>query len=161
MQIENLLRKAIYFLLLLTLTAPISGQIKNDKKLSPISPQLRDRFVERLNLYFNLLRTKQYPKLYDLLSEYAYNQNKRFRREDDIKYFEELNAKGEMDVPLKWKLYGVTRQVDDYGREFYLVELDLKYQYGMSKGNQVVVLDVLLQNRDWYIVFFYLKRNRE
>jgi len=42
-----------------------SGQVKNDKTLSQIPLQMRERFVEKLKLYLDLKRTHQYEKLYE------------------------------------------------------------------------------------------------
>jgi len=63
MQRGNAKRKAGLVICLLIMAHTSWGQVKNDKKLTAIPSALRQRFVERRNLYFELKQTKQYGEI--------------------------------------------------------------------------------------------------
>lgn len=158
MRIDRRARIPLLFLSLLIVVAPSLGQISNHKKLSTIPPQLRERFVERLNLYFDLKRTQQYAKLYELLSEaYSGVTREKPTKEDFIKKYEELDEQGRNVVPLKWKLTKVIKSLDDRGNETYFVFADVKGLYGGRKVDDEAYFEARVENGDWYFREYYFQ----
>src|SRR6267142_6824442 len=142
-----------WLLIVVCLALPASGQVENSKKFRPVPAQLRERLVERFNLYVEYERTRQYEKLFDLLSqEYISNQH--------------LTREGYLQSRLKDKLVEFKPRAVTKSPVGWIVKRDVKYKIpnvnvyqiiGIAKfqrGAEVVEeerhLEARLQDNDWY-----------
>ena len=158
MHVDKQTMRVLSVLCILIIPGISMGQVKNDKKLSPIPPSMRERFVERLNLYYELKSTKQYAKLYDLLSEqYSGVTGERPRREGFIRAYQELDAEGRDAVPLKWRLKKVIKELDDSGNGAYFIFLDVKVRYKGEKIDDKGYFEARVENGDWYFREYYVE----
>ena len=152
-------RKVFFLLCILIIPAISSGQVKNDKLLSQIPPQFRERFVERLKLYFDLKRTHQYEDLYELLSErYSGVTRQKPRKDEFIKKNQEIDAQARNAVPLKWKITRVKKELDDRGNETYFVLVEMRARYGeRSIEDDKAYFEARVENGDWYFREYYVE----
>lgn len=119
--------------------APVHSQTKEQKKeqkvFAAIPQHLRASLVERLNLYVEYERTKQYERLYDLSLE-SVATPKRLDREAFVKASKMGIAKGYRSVLLKFKpisivdlsveneglvryhISGISKEMDHKGRVY-------------------------------------------
>ncbi len=77
-------------------------QKKEQKVFAAVPQHLRARLIERLNLYVEYERTKQYEKLYDLLWEYVVDPNS-LSKEDYVKASKKTIAEGYRGILLEFK----------------------------------------------------------
>lgn len=75
---------------------------KEQKAFAAIPQHLRSRLTERLNLYVEYERSRQYEKLYELLEESVTDQPK-FSREEYVAATKKRIAEGYRDVLLEFK----------------------------------------------------------
>jgi hypothetical protein len=64
---------------------PVFGQVKNTKKLSRIPPVLREKLIQRLELFIQYDRAHEYEKQFDLLSR-SYLESNKFDREAYVEF---------------------------------------------------------------------------
>jgi hypothetical protein len=139
----------------LVIIIPASSQTKEQKKeqkvFAAIPENLRAKFVERLNLYVEYERTKQYEKLYDLLlesvatsdvlsrDEYVNARKKAIaeKRQSILLKFKPIStlklSLDEKDTYIIYVVFG-TGKVDD-GEEIYEINAEI---------------DARLINGEWY-----------
>ena len=152
---RNLL--AITFLLasLASVTfVPAYSQTKEQKKeqkvFAAIPQHLRARLIERLNLYVEYERTKQYEKLYDLLWEYVVNPSS-LSREAYVDASKKTIAEGYRSILLKFKPTGtIDLSLNDEGEVRYDI-------WGTAKVNsegEIYEKDAAIEarwiNGEWY-----------
>ena len=119
-----------------------SGQVANSKKFQRVPGPLRDQLVVRFNLYIENERTRQYEKLWDLLSQ-GYIANQRLTRENYLRYRSD-------DILIEFKPKAVIKSpIREYVNVFEIHGI-AKFQ----RGHKVVMEDRLLEARwqgdDWY-----------
>ena len=136
------------FALASLLAAPSSGQIKNDKKFSIVPKQLRERLVERLNLYVEYDRTEQCDKLFDLYSESFIKQQK-MSKDSFVRLAESIPVSSR-SVLLEYKVTSINKP--SYTKEPGVFEIVGRIR--ISQGGRVVegerILEARLQNGDWF-----------
>ncbi|MEK6284341.1 MAG: hypothetical protein AABO57_01210 [Acidobacteriota bacterium] len=150
--------KFVVLLCLLTITTSSSAQIRNDKRLSVIQPELRERFVGKLNLYFELKRTHHYEKLYELLSQrYSGVTREKLSREEFKRKNQEVAAQGRNAIPIKWKLAKIMKALDDKGNETYFIFVDMKARYRGRDIDDKAYFEARMENGDWYFREYYVE----
>jgi hypothetical protein len=141
-------------LLILVLIPPVTAQVKADKKFSKVPVDLRDRLIERINLYFEYERTQQYDKLYELISSKAVSSpepSDKPSREDFVSKYQYLNAMGSHFVPVKWKVTEVGKHNGKNDHPVYIVWFDMKAQYGgRIVDKERIFLEAHFENGDWH-----------
>lgn len=133
---------------------PALGQIKNDKKFSPVPDVWRARLVERLNLFIEYERTKQYDKLFGLLPEeyiLAYSLNKNEVLNGNQRYFFGGGEGGSYPAPSDLEVVKVKKSPNREKAVIYIIEVRNKYPY---KGRIAVDEShyvAYLHGDEWYL----------
>ena len=123
-------------------TVIASAQVTNSKKFNPVSRQLRDRLVARFNLYVEYERTRQYEKLWGLLSQ-AYIGNQHLTRENYLRY--RTN-----DTLLEFKPRAVIKRPIRDNVDFYEIHGIAKFQHENNIVTEDRLLEARLEGDDWY-----------
>lgn len=154
MQSGKSARKIFSLFCLLFIPITSFGQIKNDKKLASIPPQLRERFIERLNLYFELKRTQQFEKLYDLLSEVG--DSAKPTRDEFIKMHQESKDFIRNAISYTLILDGV-KKVSRGRYDTYYIQVYVTCQYQKEKSTNPAYFEAQVENGDWYFREHYVE----
>src|ERR1051325_1031980 len=125
-------------------------QKKEQKVFAAVPQHLRARLVERLNLYVEYERTKQYEKLYDLLWEYVVDPNS-LSREDYVNASKKTIAEGYRGVLLEFKPTGtIDISVNDEG----LIRYDIWGTAKVNSEGEIYKKDAAIEarwiNGEWY-----------
>ena len=125
-------------------------QQKGQKVFAAVPEHLRARLVERLNLYVEYERTKQYEKLYDLLWEYVVDPNS-LSREAYVNASRKTIAEGYRSVLLEFKPTGtIDLSVNDEG----LIRYDLWGTAKVNSEGEIYKKDAAIEarwiNGEWY-----------
>jgi hypothetical protein len=130
------------------------GQVTNSKKFHSVPEPLRDRLVARLNLYIENERTRQYEKLWDLLSP-AYIAQQRLSRENYLQYrsddrLMEFKPTAVAKSPIRWRMRNDGLKEPSENVDVFEIHGIAKFQ----RGNKVVLEERLLEARfesdNWY-----------
>ena len=140
-------------LIVVCLAFPASGQVENSKKFRAVPAQLRERLVERFNLYVECERTRQYEKLFDLLSQ-DFISNQHLTREGYLQSrlkdkLVEFKLRAVTKSPVRWI---VKRDVMDKIPNVNVYEIIgiAKFQRGAKVVEEERHLEARLQDNDWY-----------
>ncbi|HEX8143896.1 MAG TPA: hypothetical protein VF553_14955 [Pyrinomonadaceae bacterium] len=133
---------------------PTHSQTKEQKKeqkvLAAIPQHLRARLIERLKLYVEYERTKQYEKLYDLLWEYVVDPNS-LSRESYVKASKKTIAEGYRSVLLEFKPTGT---IDLSVNEEGLIRYDIWGTAKVNSEGEIYKKDAAIEarwiNGEWY-----------
>lgn len=132
------------------MATPVSSQLKEQKVLAAIPRNLRARLIERLNLYVQYERTKQYDRLYDLSLE-SVETPIRLDREAYVDASEKGLAKGYRSVLLKFKPnWTVDLSREDEGIFRYHISGIAKVNYLGKIYDRDAAIEVRWTNGDWY-----------
>jgi hypothetical protein len=136
------------------MSVPTYSQTKEQKKeqevLAAIPQHLRARLIERLNLYVEYERTKQYEKLYDLLWDYVVDPNS-LSREAYVNASKKTIAEGYRSILLEFKPTGtLDLSVTDEG----LIRYDIWGTAKVDDEGKIYEKDAAIEARwlygDWY-----------
>jgi hypothetical protein len=144
----------------LVIIIPASSQTKEQKKerkvFAAIPENLRAKFVERLNLYVEYERTKQYEKLYDLLLESVATSNG-LSRDDGLSRDEYVNvrkkaiAEKRQSILLKFKPISTLKiSLDEKDTDIYEIFGTGKVDDGKKIYEINAAIDARLINGEWY-----------
>ncbi|MCA1588929.1 MAG: hypothetical protein LC734_00785 [Acidobacteria bacterium] len=134
--------------------APAYSQTKEQKKqqkiFAAVPEHLRARLIQRLDLYVEYERTRQYEKLYDLLWEYVVNPNN-LSREAYVNASRKTIAEGYRSILLKFKPTDATDlSLEDKG----IVRYDIWGTAKVKSEGKVYVKDAAIEarwiNGEWY-----------
>ena len=146
-----------WLLIVVCLALPASGQVENSKKFRPVPAQLRERLVERFNLYVEYERTRQYEKLFDLLSQ-EYISNQHLTREGYLQ-------SRLLDKLVEFKPRAVTKEpARVYLKGVIIPNLNVyeiigiaKFQRGAKVVEEERLLEARLQDNDWYFTDWLIR----
>ena len=146
-----------WFLIMVCLALPASGQVENSKKFRSVPAQIRERLVERFNLYVEYERTRQYENLFDLLSQ-AYISNQHLTREGYLQ-------SRPLDKLVEFKPRAITKTPSSaYVKGYKIPNINVYEIIGVAKfqrGGKVVeeekLLEARLQNNDWYFTDWLIR----
>lgn len=135
---------------ILMMVAAANAQSKVQKKFEAVPEHLRARLIERLELYVEYERNKQYEKLYDLLLESIEGPLK-LDRETYVEASKRTIAKGYRSVLLKFKAqWTLALALNDEDVVRYHI-------WGVAKvddGEKIYVKQAAIEarwiNGDWY-----------
>ncbi|HEX8494748.1 MAG TPA: hypothetical protein VF658_18025 [Pyrinomonadaceae bacterium] len=131
-----------WLLILMCLIVPAAGQVKDSRKFRAVPAPLRQRLVERFNLYIEYERTQQYKKLFDLLSQtYIANQNL------SRAHFPEYRSRNKL---IDFKLKAVSTSIIVGNTDEYEITGMAKFQRGENISSEEVLLKAYWQDGDWY-----------
>ena len=138
----------------LVIIIPASSQTKEQKKeqkvFAAIPENLRAKFVERLNLYVEYERTKQYEKLYDLLLESVATSNV-LSRDEYVNARKKAIAEKRQSILLKFKPISTLKiSLDDKDTDIYEVFGTGKVDDGEEIYEINAEIDARLINGEWY-----------
>ena len=138
----------------LIMITPTSAQTKEQKKeqkvFAAIPENLRARLIERLNLYVEYERTKQYEKLYDLLLESVATSNGS-SRDEYVNARKKALAEKYRRVLLKFKPTSTLKiSLDEKGTDIYQIFGTGKIDDGKEIFEINVGIDARLINGEWY-----------
>ena len=145
MQLNHPARTPAILLLLPGLSA---ARILNDEKLSKVPKQLRVRLVERLNLYFQYRRAKEYEKLNGLTSVESMIGTDKLTLNDFVRREQERDGRFTLT---NWRLECVSKDSGRKNGQAYL--LGVKAVIGYKKGGTDEVdihLDARIEDGDWF-----------
>lgn len=132
------------------------AQNTDPKTFDAIPPAMRSRLIERLELYVEYQRTKQYDQLYDLLSRSAIQ--KMFRGQSKAE-FTKAYQKGD-DERTSTRIIHFTptstaKQQDADGATIYLIYGQASLcEMGEFSRRRSIVIRAQLQDGDWYFSSF-------
>lgn len=134
--------------------APTYSQTKEQKKeqkvFAAVPQHLRARLIERLNLYVEYERTKQYEKLYSLLWEYVVDPNS-LSREAYVNASKKTVAEGYRSILLEFKPTGT---IDLSVNEEGLVRYDIWGTAKVDSEGTIYKKDAAIEarwiNGEWY-----------
>ena len=145
-------RKVFYLLLaasiLVSLTLPVFGQVKNKKKLSRIPPALRESLLQRLELFIQYDHAHEYDQQFDLLSR-SYLESNKFNREAYV----EFKRKGIRGTLLEIKIYDVVLHLKD---NYVEIPISAKTMYRGRVVNDSWNFTAHLQNGEWYFDYTWI-----
>jgi len=133
---------------------PAYSQTKEQKKeqkiFAAVPEHLRARLIQRLDLYVEYERTKQYEKLYDLLWEYVVNPNN-LSREAYVNASKKTIAEGYRSILLEFKPTDtIDLSLDDEG----IVSYDIWGIAKVKSEGKVYEKDAAIEarwiNGEWY-----------
>ena len=138
----------------LVVVIPASSQTKEQKKeqkvFAAIPENLRARLVERLNLYVEYERTKQYEKLYDLTLESVATANP-LSRNEYVNISKKAIAERHRSVLLKFKPTSTLNfALDDKDAPIYQIFGTAKVDDGEEIYEINAAIDARLINGEWY-----------
>ena len=135
--------------------APVHSQTKEQKKeekvFAGVPQRLRASLIERLNLYVEYERTKQYEKLYDLSLE-SVATPQRLDREAFVKASTIGLAKGYRSVLLKFKpIQIVDLSVEHEGLvRYHISGMSKEMDHGGRVYDRQTAIEVRWINGGWY-----------
>jgi hypothetical protein len=138
----------------LAMIIPAHSQTKAQKKerkaFAAIPENLRTSLVERLNLYVEYERTKQYEKLYDLLLE-SVAATKGLGRDAYIDASKKATAEKHRSVLLKFKpTTTIALYLNDKDGVIYQIFGTAKVDDGEEVYEMNAAIDARLINEQWY-----------
>ena len=124
---------------------------KKEQKVFAVIPQhLRERLIERLNLYVEYERMKQYEKLYDLLWDYVVDPNS-LSREAYVEAVRKRIAEGYRSVLLEFKPTGI---IDLSLPDEDIIRYDIWGTAKVDSEGEIYKKDAAIEarwmNGDWY-----------
>jgi len=135
----------------LCLSTSTLGQVNNSKKFHAVPRSLRERLVERFNLYVEYERTRQHEKLFDLLSE-AYISNQHLTRQSYLQY--------RLKEPMvEFKLNAVIRRPIAGSVNVYEIHGTAEFQHGNKIAAEDRLLEARFQGNDWYFSDWLIQIN--
>ncbi len=143
-------RQLLLFLGICLFVAPVFGQITDTKKFASVPAQIRDRLIERLNLYLEYDRTNQQEKKYDLFSE-AYKTVSWKNKADYIKFLQAEEAKGKRRMFVAFDISSVEDEsIDKSDYRIFYINGVIKFKRGGKLKKKNRFLDARYQNGEWY-----------
>ncbi len=138
----------------LILVVPVFSQTKEQKReqkvFAAIPENLRIRLVERLNLYIEYERTKQFDKLYDLLRE-SVTDTKGLNRDSYVNGTKKTIAEGYRSVLLKFKpISTLDITFADEVVATYQIFGTAKVRKGKNDYEITAGIDARWINEEWY-----------
>ena len=149
-----------WLLIVICLALPASGQVENPKKFRPVPAQLRERLVERFNLYVEYERTRQYENLFDLLSQ-AYISNQHLTREGYLQSrlpdkLVEFKPRAVTKSPVRVIFKGGVKYLIPSTNVYEIVGI-AKFQRGAKVVEEERLLEARLQDNDWYFTDWLIR----
>ena len=136
--------------LMLMMAATVNAQGKVQKKFEAVPEHLRARLIERLELYVEYERTRQYDKLYDLLLE-SIAVPLKLDREAYVAASEGTIAKGYRSVLLKFKPHStLALSLNDEDVVRYDIWGVAKVNDGKKIYEREAAIEARWINGDWY-----------
>lgn len=139
-------------LIIMMLGTSTFGQRKAEKVLEAVPEALRARLLERLHLFVDYQRQKEYDKLFELfsdatISKYFNGQSKA----DFVKAYQTGDERGSSSRVIEFTPTDTEKISADGGGDFYVIYGRAK----VSEGNKTiekkrVAIEAHLQNDDWY-----------
>jgi hypothetical protein len=130
--------------------APVFGQVTDTKKFASVPASIRERLVERLNLYLEYDRTNQQEKKYDLFSE-AYKTVSWKNKADYIKFLHDEEAKGTERTFVAFDISSVEDEsLDDSDYRIFHINGVIKFKRRGKLKKKNWFLDARYQNGEWY-----------
>jgi len=137
-------------LMMTMMAATVYSQGKVEKKFEAVPEHLRARLIERLDLYVEYERTRQYEKLYDLLLE-SVAVPRTLDREGYAEASRRLIAKGYRSVLLKFKPHStLALTLNDGDVERYDIWGTAKVDDGKKIYEREAAIEARWINGDWY-----------
>ena len=157
--LQGYLLTAVFGLIVLgILVKPALGQIDNDKKFSPVPVEWRARLVERLNLFIEYERTKQYDKLFDLLPEeyiLAYSLNKNEVLNGSQRQFFEG---GSYPAPIDLEVVKVERSPNRESANIFIIQVREKQHVNGRIVDDSNYYIAYLHAANWYLYHTHVER---
>ena len=139
-------------LIIVMLTVSGFAQKKAEKVFAVVPEAARARLLERLHLYVDYQRRKEYDKLFELFSDatinkYFHGQSKA----DFVKAYQSGDERGSSSRVIEFTPTDTEKISADGAGEFFVVYGRAK----VSEGNKVIekkraAIEAHLQNGDWY-----------
>ncbi len=125
---------------------PVYGQsAKPGNRLEAIPLQLRARLEDRLNLYVKLLRSQDYVRWYELISDANFRGRSRPSQAEILIYQHKVKASG-----YKLLKFNPTSSGYDEALGAYKIYGQAKQKTKGGTTNQELLIYAWLQNGDWY-----------
>ncbi len=137
-------------LVVMMLAVYAHGQSRDQKVFSAIPEPLRPPLIEKLNLYIKYQQTRQYDKLYDLLSDSAiakvyHSQSK----VDFVKAYQRGDAECRSSKLVEFKPTD-TDKIEGDNTDVYLIYGDAKFSEEGKLIEKRIIIESQLQNGYWY-----------
>jgi len=143
-------RQLLLFLGICLFVAPVFGQSIDAKKFASVPAPIRERLIERLNLYLEYERAGQQEKLYDLFSEYYKTVSWKTKAEY-IKFLQNQEAKGAKRTFVAFDVSSVEDySLDDSDYRIFHIKGVVKFKRGDKLKKENLLLDARYENGDWY-----------
>lgn len=149
------MRRSLAATFLLLIISPVifaqaPSHIKDEKAFAIVPQQMRERLIERLNLYVEYERTRQYEKLYDLLLESVATPTN-LSRDAYVEASKKTIAKGYRSVLLEFK---PTDTLNLSLNDEDIVRYDIWGTAKVDDGEKIFERDAAIEarwiNGDWY-----------
>jgi hypothetical protein len=137
--------------MIMTGTAYSQAQCVEQKVFDAVPEPLRARLVERLNLYVEAQRARQYEKVYDLLSESARTRMyKNQSRADFVKSYQDADA-AHRGTRLNEFTPSESDKIEEEDHQaVYEIYGKAKLQQEGETVSKRIVIQAELQNGEWY-----------
>ena len=128
------------------------GQSKEEKVFDAVPEALRARLIERLQLYVDYQRTKEYEKLFDLFSETTISKFFNGQSKADfVKAYQSGDARGSSSRLIEFTPTDTEKITADSGAELFVIYGRAKLcEGGKAIEKKRVAIEAQLQNGDWY-----------
>jgi hypothetical protein len=139
-------------LIIVLLGLCVHGQSKEQQVFDPVPEALRARLLERLHLYVDSQRRKDYGELFDLFSETTRNKFFRGQRKADfVKAFQNGEAQGSSSRLIEFAPTHVDKIEGEDGRDIFVIYGRAKLcEGGKAVQKKRVAIEAQVQNGDWY-----------
>lgn len=146
-------RQLLLFLGICLFAASASGQVEDLNKFASVPAPIRDRLIERLNLYIEFDRTNQYGKKFDLFSE-AYRTGTWKSKADYVKFSQDEEAKGIGRRLIAFNISSVEsdslNSLAESDDRIFRINGVVKFRQGNKLKKKKWFLQARYQNGEWY-----------
>lgn len=139
-------------LLVMMLAVYVHGHSQEQKVFDAVPEALRARLVERLHLYVEYQRTKEYDKLFDLFSEPTINKFFHDQSKADfVKAYQGGDAQGSSSRLIEFTPTHTEKIAGDGAGELFVIYGKARLcEAGKAIEKKRVAIEAQLQNGDWY-----------
>jgi hypothetical protein len=139
------------FILVVVFARVTCAQGVSQKVLKPVPENLRPQLVERLSLYVEYQRAKQYDKLYDLLSKSTIHTVLRDQtREEFVRAYQSGDAKRTSIRLIEFAPNAIQLLQEDGSNVYVIYGAATMFQMGELTKKRRVAVTAQLQDGKWY-----------
>jgi len=139
-------------LIIVMLGLCVNAQSKEQRVFDPVPEALRARLIERLNLYVDSQRRKDYDQLFDLFSDATLNKFFHGQSKADfVKAYQNGDTQGTSSRLIEFTPTEIEKIAGAGGGELFVIYGRARLcEGGKAIEKERVAIEAQLQNGDWY-----------